>query len=73
VRTIDVMLWGHGMIRPAPGFLWGPDRRRAAEPAGNVFFAHSDLSGISIFEEALHRGFRAAERALSIDKSARFR
>lgn len=60
VRHIELWLWGHGMIRPNPGFLWGPVRLRAAEPLGRIRFAHSDLSGISIFEEAYIRGLRAA-------------
>ena len=61
VTQIDVMLWGHAMIRPVPGFLWGEPRRRAADAFGPVRFAHSDMSGISLFEEAQYRGVRAAE------------
>ena len=29
VTQIDIMLWGHAMIRPVPGFLWGEARRRS--------------------------------------------
>ena len=65
VRSIDVMRWGHAMIRPVPGFLWGDARRRAAEPLGNLHFAHSDLSGLSLFEEALDRGVSAADAVLA--------
>ncbi len=65
VRRIDVMVWGHGMVRPEPGFIWGPDRRRAAEPVGAIFPAHSDLSGFSLFEEAQYRGVLAAQRVMS--------
>ena len=61
VTQIDVMLWGHAMIRPVPGFLWGEPRRRAADAFGPVRFAHSDMSGLSLFEEAQYRGVRAAE------------
>ena len=61
VTQIDVMLWGHGMIRPIPGFLCGDARRRAADAFGPVRFAHSDMSGFSLFEEAQYRGVRAAE------------
>jgi hypothetical protein len=66
VRNIDVMRWGHAMIRPRPGFIWSEARRKAAEPLGNIYFAHSDLSGFSIFEEAQYRGVLAAERILKI-------
>jgi len=61
VTQIDIMLLGHAMIRPVPGFLWGEARRRAADAYGPVRFAHSDMSGLSLFEEAQYRGVRAAE------------
>lgn len=66
VQHVDVMLWGHAMIRPTPGFLWGEARRRAAEPYGAVHFAHSDMSGLSLFEEAQWQGVRAAEHVLAL-------
>ncbi len=61
VERIDVRLWGHGMIRPTRGTIWGPARVAACVQAPPVFFAHSDMSGISIFEEANERGVQAAE------------
>jgi len=64
VSRVDVFRWGHAMVRPRPGFLWGEARRQAALPVGNVHFAHSDLSGFSIFEEAQYRGIAAAEQIL---------
>ena len=64
VSRIDVMLWGHAMIRPVPGFVWGEARRRAAAPHGAIRFAHSDMSGISVFEEAQYHGVRAAEEVM---------
>ncbi len=60
VRRIDVCVWGHGMVRPVPGSIWTEARLRRAEPIGAIHFAHSDLSGISIFEEAYTRGVLAA-------------
>ena len=63
-RKLDVWLWGHGMVRPAPGFMFGPERALAGAPRGRLFFGHSDLSGFSLFEEAQYRGVRAAEAAL---------
>jgi len=65
VQRAEVWVWGHGMVAPTPGYLWGPDRPRAAQPLRNkFFFAHSDLSGISIFEEAFYQGIRAARQML---------
>ena len=63
-ERLDVMRWGHAMIRPTPGFLWGRDRRKAAEPYRGIHFAGADLSGIPIFEEALYHGVRAAEEVV---------
>lgn len=64
VSRIDVMRIGHAMARPVPGFLGSEIRRRFAAPEGPVYFANSDLSGFSIFEEAQYRGVSAADRAL---------
>ena len=64
VSRIDILRLGHAMIRPTVGFLTSAERRRMADFEGNIVFANSDLSGVSIFEEAQYRGVRAAERAL---------
>ena len=65
IEQIDIWLWGHGMIRPVPGFIWGEERQLAKKSIENkVFFANSDLSGISIFEEAFYQGIEAAKQAL---------
>jgi len=63
-ERVDVMRWGHAMIRPRPGFVWGAARRKAAEPYRGIHFAHSDLSGVALFEEAFYRGIHAAEDVL---------
>ncbi len=62
---LDVMRWGHAMVRPKPGFRWGAARRQAAAPYRAVHFAHSDLSGLALFEEAFYHGLRAAEEVLA--------
>jgi glycine/D-amino acid oxidase-like deaminating enzyme len=64
VSRIDILRLGHAMARPVPGFLGSEDRRRLAESSGNLLFANSDVSGLSIFEEAQYRGVKGAERAL---------
>jgi phytoene dehydrogenase-like protein len=63
-RRLDVMRWGHAMVRPRPGFVWGGARAAAQKPFGGVHFAHTDLSGIPLFEEAFDNGLRAAEEVL---------
>lgn len=63
-RRLDVMQLGHAMVRPLPGFLVAGERLDAARPRDGLHFAHSDLSGFSIFEEASYHGVRAAQEVL---------
>jgi len=65
VDRIDVARWGHAMIAPRPGFIASAARREAREPLGSIHFAHTDLSGVALFEEAFDHGVRAAEEVLS--------
>ncbi len=59
VSNIDVMQFGHAMARPVPGFL------SAKQPeCEGIYFANSDRSGFSIFEEAQYWGVLAADQAL---------
>jgi protoporphyrinogen oxidase len=71
VEQVDVWLWGHAMARPRPGLVWGYDRDALKAPHGRVVFAHADLSGISIFEEAYTHGVRAGEQAAKLALKAR--
>lgn len=64
VSQIDLWPWGHGMVSPQPGSLWDPLRQAANKPLGNVHFAHTDLSGMSIFEEGFYQGMRAAREVM---------
>ncbi|HEY0022970.1 MAG TPA: FAD-dependent oxidoreductase [Longimicrobium sp.] len=65
VSRIDIMRMGHAMPRPVPGFLADPVRRALADSPGPIYYAHSDVSGLALFEEAQYRGITAADRALS--------
>ncbi len=64
IEELNVWLWGHAMIKPVTGLMWGAARREALKPLGKIFFANSDMSGISIFEEAQYRGVMASKAAL---------
>ena len=66
VERLDVMRWGHAMIRPRTGFMWGQARREGAKRFRGIHFAHSELSGVALFEEAFDVGLRAANEILSI-------
>jgi protoporphyrinogen oxidase len=68
VENLDMWIWGHAMVRPTKGFIWGEARRKALAQKAPIFRAHSDLSGISIFEEAYTRGVEAAENTLRFHK-----
>ncbi|WP_428223779.1 FAD-dependent oxidoreductase [Flavobacterium sp.] len=63
IEHIAIYRLGHGMISPKPNFITGHAINMARENIQNkIFFAHSDLSGLSIFEEAFHQGITAANQ-----------
>ncbi len=65
LTAIDVWKWGHAMVRPEVGFVWGGARQKAqAALDGRIHFASTDLSGVALFEEAHFHGVRAAEDVL---------
>jgi hypothetical protein len=62
VTRMDVMRYGHAMSTPVPG-IRGSTALRALQgplqaPWQRLHFAHSDLSGYSVFEEAFTQGHR---------------
>ena len=66
VRRLDIFRIGHAMPRPAPGAIFHPERLRRARHSGSLVFANSDLSALSLFEEALYRGVSAADHILRL-------
>jgi glycine/D-amino acid oxidase-like deaminating enzyme len=65
VTRVDIMRHGHAMIRPTVGFLSSAARLQAQGGGHRLFYANSDLSGLSLFEEAQYRGVEAADAALA--------
>lgn len=61
LQQADIWLWGHGMVRPEPCFIWGEKRAEMLLQTPPVFYAHSDMSGMSVFEEAYTRGCLTAD------------
>jgi monoamine oxidase len=57
---VDLARWGHGMAIPAPGVRGSPALAALRAQRGRVRFAHSDLCGSSVFEEAFTVGHLAA-------------
>jgi len=62
LERIDLMRYGHAMSVPVPGLRSSAALRVLALPQRQrrVHFAHADLSGYSVFEEAMFHGTRAA-------------
>jgi glycine/D-amino acid oxidase-like deaminating enzyme len=63
-QRLDIMRWGHAMVRPYPGFITSASRREAIQRFRGIEFANTDLSGVALFEESLYHGIRAAESTL---------
>jgi len=62
VSRIDIMRMGHAMARPVVGSTFDPRRSELAHAQERLLFANSDVSGLSIFEEAQFRGVAAADK-----------
>ncbi len=62
----DLMRYGHAMSIPAPGVRGGAALRALGRRAGPVHFAHADLSGYSVFEEAFTWGAEVGARSAAM-------
>ena len=65
VAHVDIFRIGHAMVRPTVGFLSRAARGAETWSPPGIHLAHSDISGLSLFEEAQYRGVAAAEAVLS--------
>lgn len=65
VTRVDIWRLGHAMVRPTPGFLSSAARQATRARQERLYFAHSDVSGLPLFEEAQYRGVTAADMALA--------
>ncbi len=63
VERVDITLRGHAMASPGPNFRSNAGMKALREVDGPILFAHADLSGFSVFEEAAWWGYRAATLA----------
>lgn len=64
VDEMELYLYGHGMICPAVGFRSSSSRKQLETGFDNLHFVNSDVSGISIFEQAFYKGTLAAKKIL---------
>jgi len=60
--AVEITARGHAMATPVTGFLSNAGIHALREADGRIVFAHADLSGLSVFEEAAWWGTRAALR-----------
>lgn len=65
LRALHLHRWGHAMIRPVPGLLWGGELERARAPIGRVHPCATDVGGLPLFEEAFYMALEAADWALA--------
>ncbi len=65
LRAVHVHRWGHAMIRPVPGLLFGPELELARQPIGRVRACATDVGGLPLFEEAFYSAIEGAEWALA--------
>lgn len=66
VISVSIFKLGHGMVSPRPGFIFGEEKKRATlSNDAKIHFAHSDLSGISVFEEAFHQGVNVVNKIVN--------
>lgn len=62
IEKIDYKFLGHGMISPSIDFLWNKRLHELPSEWKGILFAHTDMSGISLFEEGFHQGHRAFQK-----------
>ncbi len=64
IEDIQYRILGHGMICPTPNVI---SQQRLALPRvqNGLYFAHSDMSGLSLFEEAFWQGLQTANALLN--------
>lgn len=62
LERIDLCRFGHAMSIPTPGLRGSAELAALNARRGRVVFAHSDLAGYSVFEEAYTAGLEAAAR-----------
>ena len=60
VQRVDLMRYGHAMAVPTPGVRSSAALAALRTGRGRVRYAHGDLAGYSVFEEAFTLGHQAA-------------
>jgi hypothetical protein len=61
---IHLHRWGHAMIRPVPGLLFGDELALARAPIGRLIACATDVAGLPLFEEAFYSALTGADWAI---------
>lgn len=65
VVQVDISVRAHAMAVPKVGYLSNKTLNCLRQHSSRLLFAHSDLSGYSVFEEAAYWGVQAAKKVLA--------
>lgn len=65
VEHVDISVRAHAMAVPKVGYLSDETLLALRQHSSKLLFAHSDLSGYSVFEEAAYWGIQAAKKILA--------
>ena len=65
VEHVDISVRAHAMAVPKVGYLSDETLLALRQHFSKLLFAHSDLSGYSVFEEAAYWGIQAAKKILA--------
>lgn len=65
VEHVDISVRAHAMAVPKVGYLSDNTLLALRQHSSKLLFAHSDLSGYSVFEEAAYWGIQAAKKILA--------
>ncbi|MFO7562123.1 MAG: FAD-dependent oxidoreductase [Enhygromyxa sp.] len=60
---LHIHRWGHAMVRPVPGLLFGEALELARAPIGRVMPCAADVGGLPLFEEAFYAALAGADWA----------
>lgn len=64
IKEVNIWPWGHGMIMPEIGFINHKRKQLVKLPNENFYNAHTDMGGLSLFEEGFYRGEVAAQKVI---------
>lgn len=64
VKQLHITVRAHAMATPSPGFLANSGLAALRQGTRRIHFAHADLSGYSVFEEAAWWGYQVAGRLI---------